>query len=404
MAVGAAGVFKKVAFKRETNYGTIPAAAAAQALRRVESTLDLAKQTYTSNEIRTDFQVSDYRHGVRSVKGALKGELSPKTYSDFFSAALKRDFVAGITTTGASITIAGTGPSYTLTRAAGSYLTDGFKVGDVIQLSAGTFNAANAAKNLLITALTATVATVQTLNASAMVAEGPITGATVTVMGKKTYIPQTGHTDISYSYEHWYSDVAQSEVFSGCKIDKIDLQLPPTGMALATFDVIGQNVTTAAAQYFTSPTAATTSTVTAAVNGLLFVNGVQQAVVTGLTLTIDPTFKGDPVVGANVVPGQFAGTVNVNGQFTAYFVDNTMRDLFISETESSLYVVLTTNNTASADFIAFTLPRIKFGGSAKNDTSTALVQTFPFTALVNVNGGAGFSSELTTISMQDSLA
>lgn len=399
----ATGIFKQVAIKRESTYGTIPAAASAQLLRRVQSTIDLSKDTYASNEIRPDMQIADYRHGVRRVKGSIQGELSPKTYSDPLSAMLKRDFTAGASVAGASITIAGSGP-YTLTRASGSYLTDGFKIGDVIRLSVGTFNAANSNKNLLVTGLTATVATVVTLNGSPMVAEGPIASATVAVQGKKTWIPATGHTDVSYSIEHWYGDIAQSEVFSGIKFDKAAISLPPTGMATVQFDVLGQGITTAATRYFTSPTAVTSTGVVAAVNGVLFVNGTAQTVVTGLTLNIDPVFSGDPVVGANVVPNLFSGPVSVTGQFTAYFTDATLRDLFVNETESSLVVALTTDNTATADVLSFVLPRIKVGGQQKSDGSGGIVQTFPFQALYNVNGGAGASSEQTTLSIQDTQA
>lgn len=400
----ATGIYKQVAIKRETVYGTVPAASAAQLLRRVKSEINLSKDTYQSNEIRSDFQVADYRHGVRRVKGSLSGELSPKTYSDQLSAMCKRDFAAVTPIAGASITIAGAGPSYTVTRAAGSFLTDGVKIGDVIRLSVGTFNAANLNKNLWITALTATVATVLVLNGSALVAEGPIATSTVTVYGKKTFIPTTGHTDVSYSIEHWFNDVAQSEVFSGVKFDKAAIQLPPTGMATVNFDVMGQNIVASTSRYFTSPTAVPSTGVVAAVNGLLTINGTQQTVVTGLSLNLDPGFSGDPVVGSNVVPNLFAGPVQVSGQFTAYFTDATLRDLFLNETESSLAVVLTTDNTATADFVGFTLSRIKVGDAAKSDGTGGVVQTFPFTALINNNGGAGTANEQTTLSIQDSQA
>lgn len=404
MATQATGIFKQVAIKRETVYGTAPAAASAQLLRRVTSTVDLTKDTYTSNEIRPDMQIADFRHGVRRVKGSIAGELSPKTYSDQLAAMLKRDFVAGATASAVSLTIAGSAGAWTVTRAAGSYLTDGFKQGDVIRLSVGALNVNNINKNLMIVTLTATVATCIVLNATTMTAEGPVTGCTVTVQGKKTYVPATAQTDVSYSLEHWYNDITQSEVFTGIKFDKCSVNLPPTGMATVSFDVMGQNVTNSVTRYFTSPTAVTSTGVVAAVNGILVVGGVAQTVVTGLTLSIDPTFSGDPVVGANTIPNLFAGPVNVTGQFTAYFTDNVLRDLFVNETESSLMVALTTDNTATADVVTFVLPRIKVGGQQKSDGTGGIVQTFPFTALFNVNGGAGIATEQTTILIQDTAA
>jgi hypothetical protein len=401
----ATGLFKQVSIKREIVYGTVPAAAAAQLLRRVSSTVDLSKDVYQSNEIRsTDLQVADYRHGVRRIKGAITGELSPKTYSDILSAIVKRDFTAGASAAAASVTIAGAPGAYTVTRAAGSYLTDGFKVGDVIRLSVGALNAANISKNLMITALTATVATCTVLNSSALVAEGPVTGVTIAVPGKKTFIPPSAQTDISFAIEHWYGDIGQSEVFSGVKFNKASISLPPTGMATIALDVLGKDITTAAARYFTAPTAIPGTGVVAAVNGVLLVNGVAQTVVTGLQFAIDPVFSGDPVVGSNTIPNQFAGMVMVSGQFTAYFTDATLRDLFVNETESSLAVALTTDNTGAADVLAFVLPRIKVGGQQKSDGTGGIVQTFPFQALYNINGGAGVATEQTTISIQDTQA
>ena len=179
--VASSGVFKQLQYKAEVTYGTAPAASGAQLLRRVESTIDLSKDTYSSNEIRTDFQVADFRHGVRRVGGNIKGELSPKTYADFMAACLRRDFAAVTPITALSVTLAGSGPTYTLSRASG-WWTDGVKAGDVIRLSVGLLNAANLSKNLLIVALTQTVATVIPLNGVALVAEGPITGCTVTVV------------------------------------------------------------------------------------------------------------------------------------------------------------------------------------------------------------------------------
>lgn len=399
-----AGLSKQVAYKVETTFGTLPGASAAQSLRRVQSTLDLSKDTYQSNEIRTDLQISDFRHGVRRVKGGISGELSAKTYADFIAAALKRDFAAVTAITAASVTIAGSGPTYTIGRAAGSYLTDGIKIGDVIRLSVGSLNAANLAKNLMVTAVSALSVSVVVLNASAMVAEGPITGTTITVSGKKTYIPTSGHTDKSFSIEHYYSDLTQSETYRGCKVSKVAVNLPPSGMATISLDFMGQDVTTASSQYFTSPTAVTTTGVLAAVNGVVRLNGTTVAILTGLSLNIDVGYSGDAVVGSNVVPAMFPGSIKVSGQATAYFQDVTLRDVFLNETEVDLYAAFTSDNTAAADFVAFSLPRIKLGGAGKSDGQGGIIQTLPFTALFNKAGGAGISTEATTLSVQDSAA
>ena len=409
----ASGLFKQVAYKFNPGaYGALPGQASGQLLRRVQSTVDLSKDTYASNEKRPDFQIADFRHGVRRVSGKISGELSCKTYADFFAQALKRDFTAGASAAGVSVTIAGTGP-YTITRAAGNFLTDGFKVGDGIRLSVGALNVANINKNLFIVSLTATVATVITMNGSALAAEGPVTGCTIAVQGKKTFIPTSGHTDKDFAIEHWYADLGQSELFLGCKIDKLGLALPPSGMATIEMDVMGQDLAETAAkrggiattaQYFTTPTAITSTGAMAAVNGVCRIAGQPVASLTGLQFEIDPTFSGDAVVGSNIVPQLFAGPVKVTGQLTAYFDSVALRDAFINETEVDLLSAFTADNTATSDFLAMAFPRIKVGGAAKSDDDGGLIQTLPFQALLNVNGGTGTSTEKTTFSIQDTQA
>ena len=64
MALQATGVFKQIATKVETTYGVSPSVGGAQLLRRTDFALDISKDTYQSNEIRTDLQISDFRHGV----------------------------------------------------------------------------------------------------------------------------------------------------------------------------------------------------------------------------------------------------------------------------------------------------------------------------------------------------
>lgn len=406
----ASGIAKQTRYKVESTFNTAPGASAAQLLRNVESGIQLDKDTYQSAEKRSDYQISDYRHGIRKTSGSIKGELSPKTYADFIAAALRKDFVAGVAAAAISATIAvgsvvNNVQQYTVTRAAGSFLTDGFKAGDVVRLSVGTLNAANINKNLYVVSLTATVLTVIVLNGVAMVAEGPIASTTVTVYGKKTYVPTTGHTDKSFAIEHWYGDVSLSELFTGCKISTLDLGLPPTGMATLDVGIMGAGgITTAGSQYYTSPTVATTTGIMAAVNGALYVGGVAVATCTGLSIKVDGGYSGDPVVGANTMPAIFPGRVNVTGQFTAYFDSATFRDAFLNETEMALSSVLTADSSATSDFLAINLPRIKLGSAQRSDGEKGIIVTASFQALYNGAGGAGTASEQTTLSIQDSAA
>ena len=399
----ASGVFKQVAVKEETTYGTLPTASGARLLRRVDFVCNLTKDAYESNEIRPDLQTADMRHGVRRAPASLNGELSPGSYAPELAALLKREFAAVTAITGLSITVAGAGPTYTVTRAAGDFLTGGIKVGQVVRLSAGTFNAANLNKNLFVTAATALALTVVPLNGVALVAEGPIASATLSVPGKTTFIPTSGHTDKAFAVEEWFADISRSETFTGIKWSQASLQLPPTGMATIGLTGTGKDhgQPPSGTRYFTNPTAAGTSGVLAAVNGLLRVNGAIMASVTGLNVEVAAAFSGDPVVGQNTINTQFAGRVKVSGQFTAYFEDGVLPALFFDESEIGIQVALTASNAANAEFMALSMSRVKLGGADKGDGEGGVVRTYPFTALLNTAGGA---HEVTTLAIQDSLA
>jgi len=400
----ASGVYKQLAYKVANAAGLAAGGAGAKLLRRVTSTIDLTKDTYQSEEIRSDFQMADFRHGVRRVPGSLRGQLSPATYADFFAGALKRDFTAVTAVTAMSITIAGAGPIYTVTRAAGSWLTNNIKTGHVGRLSAGSFAAANANKNLVVIGVTALVLTVLVLNGTAMLAEGPIAGATFTVIGKTTFTPQTGHIEKFFTIEEFYPEVPASEVGYDLRVSQLAANLPATGMATIDITLMGKDVNDSAAQYFTAPTAATTTGLTAAVNGVATLGGVPVATLTSLQITVASAYTGEPVVGANVIPSLTPGRVIVTGQATIKFIDTTARAAFKNETLLDLICVLSSDNSDTSEFISFALGRIKLSGATKDDGEKEIVQTVPFQALLNAAGGAGAAGELTTLQIQDSAA
>ncbi len=402
----AVGPAKQLRFKKETAWGTAAGTSGGQLLRRVTSDLDLSKDTYESAEITSTYQVTDFRHGMRKVGGTIKGELSPGAYSAFVGSALRRDFSTVTASTALSLTFAGTGPTYTVSRGtSGSFLTDGWKVGMVVRVTVGTgANSNNLNKNLLITSLVAGTATVIPGGNGTLTAEGPIASCTMQPTGKITYVPASSHTNDSYTIEHWFSDISQDEYFTGCKIASLDLNLPPTGMATIDVGVMGKDMTTGTAAYFSSPSAATTTGVLAAVNGVLQVNGTTVGIVTGLSIKVDGGMSTGAVVGSNYTPDVFPGRVKVSGQLSAYFQDATMRDLFVNETTFAINAVFYTGSSATADFVAITLPACKAGGATKSDGEQGLQLTMPFTALYNSSGGSGISSEATTIWIQDSQA
>ena len=396
----AQGLSKSVYYKKEdAGWGEVPTVlTGAKTIRRVTANFNLNKETYQSDEIRTDYQMSDFRHGVRSVEGTINGELSPSSYTDFIGSALARDFTAGATASAVEVDVSATAPHFI--RSVGSWITDGIKVGDIIRTD-GLTATVDDNKNMLVIALTATDMTVVVLDKSTLTAATGDT-ADFEVMGSKTFVPETGHTSDSYTVEEWYGDIAQSEVFTGNKVNTIGISLPATGMATIDISFMGKDrQVTGTTKYFTSPTAQGASGIFAAVNGALVVDGAVIALVTSLSVNVNRNLTMEPVVGSNVYPDIFDGRALVDGEFSYFFIDEVVRDYFDNETEISLIAALTTSNLPDADVMTVVLPRIKVNGSSRNDGEVGIVGTAPFQALLNKDGGTGTATEKTTIVIQD---
>jgi hypothetical protein len=397
------GTSKQVGYKKESAWGVLAGSTSGKLLRRVTASFNLTKETYESGEIRTDRQIADFRHGVRSADGSLNGELSPASYADFMGSIVGRDFTSAPASASASVTIAAAGSLYTVTRAAGDFLVEGFKVGQVVRLSGVGLDAANVAKNLLIASATATVLTVKVVNNTALTAEGPIASVTVTAVGKTTFVPTSGHTDQSYTVEEWYSDIAQSEVYTGMKLNSMAVQLPATGLTTVDFGFAGKDLTqTGSTQYFTSPTAQNSNGIFAAVNGVMLVNGAPVALVTSADFSVERATENATAVGSNSVAEIFTGRIRVTGNMSVYFQDATFRTYFDAETPVSVVLALTTDNTDNSEFVTFTLPKVKLGSFTKDDGELGMVASASFQALLNDVIDAGLPA--TTIQIQDSAA
>lgn len=396
------GTSKQVGYKRETTWGTLAGASSGKLLRRVTASFNLVKEAYESGEIRTDRQVADFRHGVRSAEGSLNGELSPASYSDFMGSIVGRDFTTITLGAAVNTTVTVVGTTYTLVRATGSWITDGVKVGMVVRASGLTATADNA-RNLLVASMTATNLVVVPLNGVALTAQAVASSVTLTAPGKQTFVPATGHTDDSYTVEEWYSDIAQSEVYTGMKVNSVAVQLPATGLSTIDIGFAGKDLTQAGTtQYFTSPAAQNTNGIFAAVNGVMMVDGVAVALITSADFTVERATENATAVGSNSIADIFTGRIRVTGNLSVYFQDAAFRDYFDDETPVSLALALTTDSSATAGFVSFTLPKVKLGSFTRDDGELGVIASASFQALLNDAVAGGLPA--TTIQIQDSAA
>ena len=399
------GVAMTLAYKAQSALGTPASGSSGQLLRRRPGTsFTLTRDTYENDEIVSHRQSTGQTAGIRRVTGKLTALLSGGSYAAFYSTLLKKTFAATSSLTGLSLTVAASGSNWTVTRATGDFLTGGIKIGDVVRITAGSVNASNLSKNLLVIGVTATVLTVATLNNSALVAEGPIASCTIAVPGKKAWAAVSSHTDDYFTFEEWFSDVSRSETWTDVKPTQVAIGLPASGNTTNDFDFIGLNRTLGSSQILTSPTAETSSSVNQAVNGKLVVNGVVVPI-TGAQITLNGGEKpGDAEVGSNAITDTDEGRVMVSGSFTAKFTGVSLQTLYDEQTPVVLILTAAVDSTAASEFVTFVMPRIKVFTDTRDDAEKAIIRTYNFVAEYNGSGGASLASHATIFSMQDSLA
>lgn len=398
----ASGIYKTTSWKKQSGLGSAVSGAGGKTARRVTSNLKADRDTFESNEIVNHHQSTGVSYGLHKADGSIDGLLSAGTFADHIGSILEKDFATGVNSTALTITYGGTLNAWTATRAAGSFLTDGFKVGDVFRASAGSVTANNT-RNFFVTSVVALAITFRALDGAA-VAAGSSTTTTLTVAGKKTWAPTSGHTKDYYGLEDWYADVSKSELFNDMRVGQVAINLPATGNATIKTDFVGLSRTKGVAQVLTAPVTTTTPPMCAS-NGVILINGAAQSIATSLSFTIsNSAANAGAVIGSNNGQDVTTGRIKVSGTFMAQFDSTTLSDLYSNETTTSINVVITADNTGTSDFVAFTLPRIKITSDAADDGEKAIIRTYAFTAEYNAVGGTGVASEQTIMSAQDSAA
>lgn len=427
-AVAASGIFKQLRVAAESTYGVAPSASDATAYIMRRTTCDVQPNiaTFKSAEIRPDRQLVTFRHGTQQVRGTLRGEVSPTSYQDIFASLLAGTWANGSVSNLAAATVTYvaanfTGPvPATITRGSGSFITDGIKWGDIVQLANSTVTANNA-RNFRVLGITATVLTVSRtptstadaalINASleALTAgtDTSTSGLTLTVMGQKLTTPDPGGyatlQDPSFTLEQFFADENVSELYVGCKPTEARLSFTPSGLTTMDATFMGASYTTQSGQYFTAAETAVATQALTGVSGTIRVNDLDLGLVTSCQLNIMGGHTVDPVIGTPFIPFVFPGIMDISGTLSILFYDETFFNVAINETLVDLLLVQTVSpGLANSQVLTFRLPQIKLNSVNKDDGPKAIIGTYSFQALKETAGGTGTGYDNSTMIMQDS--
>jgi hypothetical protein len=382
--------------KKETTWATLPGASGARTLRRTRFSFNPVKDRYDTNEVRSDQQKNHARFGAFRVEGTLEGELSCGSYQPEFEALLRAAAAATASITGMTIDVAGAGPTYTFTRAAGSWISDGVRVGMVVRFTAG-LNAGTLNRNIAVVGLTTTILTGFPLDLLPVTTETSVSSVTAVVPGKRIVFPSSGHTEDSFTVE----DQIKSDVFRvhhGVECNTLAISLAPNQVGTFSMGCLGQSTTTSNAGYYTTPSAPTTSPVLDGVLATILVDGSPIVIADQLQINTSGGLSTKPVIGTRATPAIFQGVFEGSGTMRTFIEDTTFYDHFDLEDEYEILTVLYETSAANSDFMAFHMPSCKLSRADTVDDDPPQIN-IPFD-FRRKSAATGYDE--TTFSLQDS--
>lgn len=384
--------------KEESTANTQETGSGGTRLRRVTGAIPLAKAEVQSQEKRNDFMEQNTTHGTRSGTFNFTSELFSGSYQMIVEAFLRKNVTDGITVS-ADMSIS----SGVVTRAAGSFITDGLKKGMVGRFaSMGT--SGNLSRNCRVGAVTATTFAVTALDGGAAIADdaGPNGSATFTVTGATCHVPETAHTSKTFTIERRDKALGVSEVARGAKVGTLGLNVQPNSPVGITFS--GNYIDRArvdGGQVLTSPSDTDDGAAFSGAIGVARVGGNIVSVITGFSLDGDNGLQAPPVVFSNISPDVFYGNAGMlTGQITMFRDSITLQDAFDDETDVELELFLEAPGTAPLEFFSIYAARVKINGDTLDDPDGPATVTLPFRIL---KPRAEATGELyTTLLIQDS--
>lgn len=117
MCAFATGGFHGLRYVKEAAFGETPVNPTMRNLRHTSCSLLLSKDSFQSQELRSDAQISDLRHGNRRAAGDIGLEFSYGEFDDFLAAALRSEWKPNPDDNTRSVLVAGTDmSSFTIER------------------------------------------------------------------------------------------------------------------------------------------------------------------------------------------------------------------------------------------------------------------------------------------------
>lgn len=350
----------RIAYIEEATYGITPGSGNFKTARFVSESLSSTPETTESQQIRTDRMSSGQVVTGLTVEGDLSFELAKETpIEDFISSAMLSSWVAGSDHTVDMDIDAG---DKTITRGAGSFVSDGVVVRSFIKLSGYADEKNNTL--VFITNVTATVLTY--VGGNEMVdEEGSV--STAYRLADKIDI---GVTKKSFSMEKAFTDLTTKALnYRGMLVSTMDLNVSYGELISGSFGFSGNDQETAdsASEFMTfgrtinAP--ATTNTLNGSVDMPFIASsssgtfGEDDLCIQSVSISLDNNFTALTCIGKAAPESYSAGTARIQVDLSTYLKDSAWPLLALKESQESFELAFAVQNASGG--YGFYMPAVQ---------------------------------------------
>lgn len=334
-------------FKEETTYATAPGGNF-DVWRMTGETLGQDTTTVDSDEIRADREMAEVIRTQVGASGDVNFELAYGSYDVQLEAALmSAAWTSPVSMAGGpNLTITLPGGVNNLTRASGNWSTDGFLVGQWIELR-GMTDAANNGfwKILTVGALSLTLA------GSTMVAEGPTGGATCTMGGQVV----NGTTFRSFHVERAYAPISSEfAVLRGMAFQGFNMTANKEQKVVGAWNLIGKDEQSGSSSVAGTPVAAGTQKIYSVTEHLKLVQEGRgtggDIKIQGFSLNFANGLYPLTEAGELGATGIGLGDITLDGTLQFYYRTKTLFDKYLAYTDTGFGLVFEAADGATLIF------------------------------------------------------
>ena len=171
-----------------------------------------------------------------------------------------------------------------------------------------------------------------------------------------------GITRQSFTFVEYNADLpsGQYTIYRGCEVNSMSLSLAAESMTTVEFGIVGRSMEIAdSLPAGLSLGERTTTSPMDGFSGRLLEGGQEVSVITELGLSVENSIEPRFVVGSKFSIDPSVGRRAVTGTANVYFVDNTLREKYLDEVETSITFDLI-DPTDSTKKYTVKVPRVKF--------------------------------------------